>query len=103
MACQSPWRPSITARVLETCGSLRNSLNGKTRLRHVWSDELDGDPPLEFHLVRPTPPRLAHDVVGHIVIVQRPREDWVTSLVTLIDFTLEESRGQLQRMAVTTP
>ena len=71
------------------------------RIRRLWQDEIDATAVLEFHLVQPTPPRLAHDVAGHIVVVQHPGDTLVTSLVTLIDNTLPAERDQLLRMAIT--
>ena len=71
-------------------------------LRTLWRDELNEDTIVEFHLVRPTPPHLERDIVGHIIVVQNPGAQTVTSLVTLIDQTLPASRGRLRRMAITT-
>ena len=55
------------------------------RIRHTWQDMLDHNAQLEIHTVTPVPPRLEPYVAAHVVLVQAPREDWVTSLVSIFD------------------
>eukprot|EP00435_Cladocopium_sp_Y103_P028957 s1060_g7.t1 len=71
-------------------------------IRLVWHDELIAGASLEFHLVQPTPPVLEPNVVGHIILIQRPREGWVTSLVTWHVQTPANPRNDLLWMATTT-
>ena len=55
------------------------------RIKNAWQDMLDPNVQLEFHTVTPLPPRLEPYVAAHVVLVQAPRDDWVTSLVSIFD------------------
>lgn len=55
------------------------------RIKNAWLDMIDPLAPLTFHLVSPQPPHLEPDCAAHLVIVQAPRESWVTSLVSVLD------------------
>ena len=54
-------------------------------LRRRWNDLIHDDQELEFHLVSPHPPHQADLFAAHIILIQRPRPEWVTSLVTIVD------------------
>lgn len=54
-------------------------------IRRTWQDLIDPNAPLEFNTVTPVPPRLEPYVAAHVILVQAPREDWVTSLVSVFD------------------
>ena len=53
-------------------------------------------------MAEPTPPRLEPGIAAHVILVQHPREDWVTSLVTLFDSTGAADPAPHFRRAVTT-
>ena len=71
-------------------------------LRNAWFDHIDPNANLEFHLVEPAPPLLEAGVAAHVILVQNPNEAWVTTLVTLFDFTYPAFQGRYFRRAVTT-
>lgn len=71
-------------------------------LRTAWYDQIDPNAILEFHLVAPAPPLLEAGIAAHIILVQNPNEAWVTSLVTLFDFTDPTQQVRYFRRAVTT-
>ena len=72
------------------------------QLRNAWFDHIDPNANLEFHLVEPAPPLLEAGVAAHVILVQNPNEAWVTTLVTLFDFTNPAFPGRYFRRAVTT-
>jgi len=51
----------------------------------TWRDFLQPGMPYEISRVTPTPPSRHNEASSHIVIIQHPRPDWVTSVVTLQD------------------
>ena len=57
----------------------------ENHLKAAWLDMIDPTVLLTFHLVHPQPPHLEPDCAAHIVIVQAPRDSWVTSLVSILD------------------
>ena len=73
----------------------------KEALLQTWADQLQPGAPTEISVVHPHPPAADNDVSGHVIIVQNPREDWVTSLVSLMS---EDGNGvnPALQMAVTT-
>ena len=71
--------------------------------RHLWQAWLDQILPgheLEFNIVSPMPATADATVAAHVVIIQRPNDFWVTSVVSCFDFSAAEPR--LTQMAVTT-
>ena len=69
------------------------------RIRAAWSDFLQTEVANELTIVQPTPPMLEHGVTGHVIMVQAPRDDWSTSLVSVRDSRL----GPIPlRIAITT-
>ena len=54
-------------------------------IRQAWRDLLHPDAPYEISLVFPKPPTHDNMVIAHVVLIQHPREDWVTSVVTCFD------------------
>eukprot|EP00435_Cladocopium_sp_Y103_P053323 s964_g17.t1 len=72
----------------------------ETTLRNAWQDELFPGLPLEFHVVYPRPPTPDPTVAAHVVLIQRPEPDRVTSVVTAFDMSLPNS--MTQQRAITT-
>eukprot|EP00435_Cladocopium_sp_Y103_P058591 s1362_g20.t1 len=70
------------------------------RIKTAWSDALIPDAPLEMAVVEPMPPMMEHGVAAHIILVQSPRDEWSTILVSVSDAALGP---QLARLAITTP
>ena len=48
-----------------------------------WSDKLVDGETLEYHVVDPSPPNMQHETAAHIVLVQSPHDQLVTSLLTV--------------------
>eukprot|EP00435_Cladocopium_sp_Y103_P066288 s450_g28.t1 len=72
-------------------------------LRARWADLLDPALRLEFHLVTPAPPLMEPGIAAYVILIQEPRVDWVTNLVTIDDMAMTAIQdGALTRMAITT-
>eukprot|EP00435_Cladocopium_sp_Y103_P056434 s522_g19.t1 len=54
-------------------------------LEALWLDQRHLGSDLEFYLAQPPPPIPRGDLAGHIILVQRPNPQWVTSLVSFYD------------------
>eukprot|EP00435_Cladocopium_sp_Y103_P012460 s1027_g3.t1 len=54
-------------------------------LEATWIDQRHHGAELDFYLVLPNPPLPRGDLAGHILLVQRPNGQWVTSLVSIYD------------------
>ena len=54
----------------------------KATIEAVWADHRVPGAPLEHHVVAPQPILEDQRFCAHIILLQNPREDWVTSLVT---------------------
>ena len=67
----------------------------------AWHDYIQPGAPYEICLVTPAPPSRNNEVSSHIVIVQHPRPDWVTSVVTVQD-EFAHGPGSLSQWAITT-
>ena len=70
------------------------------RIKQSWNELLVRTLPLEFTVVDPTPPILEHGIAAHIILIQAPRDDWATSLVSICDPALGPAVPL--RMAITT-
>ena len=70
------------------------------RIVTAWNDLLQPGLPRELHLVHPTPPTADHMIAAHVIVIQRPRDDWVTSVVTCLDSTNQPQT--MHQAAVTT-
>ena len=71
-------------------------------IRTTWQDFIDPGVELEMHVVDPSPPLLEPNVVAHVILVQAPRDEWISCLVTVIDSFISRSENHLMRLAVTT-
>lgn len=69
-------------------------------LRRTWQDLIDTTAAIEFHLVDPQPPMWNNAISAHVVIVQSPHDDWVTSLATIFGHT--GAADVAYRIAITT-
>jgi hypothetical protein len=67
---------------------------------NAWHDLLQPGLPRELHLVYPTPPTSDNTIAAHVIVIQQPRDDWVTSVVTCLDSTNQHQT--MQQAAVTT-
>ena len=75
---------------------------GRPLIRAAWHDSIEPGMPLEMHIVEPSPPVMEPDVLVHVIIVQAPREEWVSCLVTVFDSFISRREHHLMRLAVTT-
>ena len=55
------------------------------QIRQTWNEFLQVGLPVEISIVQPSPPRLEQAVIAHVIVVQAPRDDWSTSLVSILD------------------
>ena len=82
-------------RLYEDCSSWESSMAG------AWNDYVIPGTPLEFHLVDPAPPHMPNDVAAHVIIVQRPHDELVTSLLSVYPGPQAQGQPALQN-AITT-
>jgi len=71
------------------------------QIRQLWQDRIIPDAPLDFVLVSPMPPQHGRLVAAHVILVQRPQPELVTSLITVYDVT-QPVRGPAAQLALTT-
>ena len=72
----------------------------EAQILNAWNDLRDPNSPYELHIVLPKPPTPDVSVVAHIVFIQRPSEDWVTSVITC--FERISNTTQVRQAALTT-
>ena len=72
-------------------------------IHQTWADIVDDSFAIEYHIVNPTPSFLEPNIMAHIVVIQAPQPDVVTSVVTIFDPWLSPRPGPYTRLAVTTP
>ena len=57
----------------------------ETIIADSWSDKrIDGEV-LEYYVVDPSPPNMQHETVAHVVLIQSPQDQLVTSLLTVFE------------------
>ena len=75
----------------------------ETLLKARWNDQIDPSQIVDIVLVRPSPPRLEPNIAAHVIIIQAPRDEWVSSLVSVDDSVLNRiNDGRLMRLVITT-
>ena len=57
-------------------------------IRALWRDRIIDGMALEIALIQPRPPQTGRLVAAHVLLVQRPQPELVTSLITVYDRTL---------------
>lgn len=57
----------------------------ESHMKLAWRDSLVLTRPVFFFVVQPTPVALEHDIAAHVLLVQEPLVDAVSSLVTIFD------------------
>ena len=72
-------------------------------IHQTWAYLVDDSLAIEYHIVNPTPSFLEPNIMAHIVVIQAPQPDVVTSVVTIFDPWLSPRPGPYTRLAVTTP
>ena len=72
----------------------------RLRIWQAWQDQIIPGHELEFHIVTPRPPTVDGTVAAHIVLIQRPNDFWVTSVVSCFDFST--APRSLTQFAITT-
>ena len=70
-------------------------------IRTLWRDRIIDGTILEIVLIQPRPPQTGRLVAAHVLLVQRPQPELVTSLITVYDRTLPHP-GPLWQLALTT-
>ena len=72
-------------------------------IRSRWRDHIDHRFPLEMNVVLPPPPQMERGIIGHVILIQAPRETWVSNLVSVEDSVMTAlNDGQLMRLVITT-
>ena len=71
-------------------------------IKNAWQDLIVDGLPLEFHFVLPHPPRLEHNSIGHVILIQAPHEAWISSLVTVFDSFIGSRPQDFMRLVITT-
>ena len=72
-------------------------------LKARWQDQIDQTQPVELVLVRPSPPRMEPNIAAHVILIQSPREEWISSLISVDDPIFNRiNDGRLMRLVVTT-
>jgi hypothetical protein len=75
-----------------------NFADWEDQIRATWNDQLDMQVPHEFYVV--VPPNMERGVAGHIILVQAPREDWVSNLVTVFDNFIHRNISTLSKLSI---
>ena len=71
------------------------------QIRQLWQDRIIVGALLELVLVHPQPPQHERPIAAHVILVQRPQPELVTSLITVYDIT-QPVRGPAAQLALTT-
>ena len=79
-----------------------NYFDWERLIEQAWQDLIVDGLPREFHFVLPHPPRLEHNAVGHVIVIQSPHEAWVSSLVTVFDSFIGSRPEDFMRLVITT-
>ena len=74
----------------------------ETIIKNAWHDSLDNTQPIELYVVQPDPPMMEPSIFAHVVLVQAPRDNWVSNLVTVFDSFISSRERNLMRLVVTT-
>ena len=69
-------------------------------IKRRWRDVLLPAAIIELHVVQPNPPDHDLDIAAHVILIQQPRDDWVTNLVTVHD--LDQPPGTRPRQLAAT-
>lgn len=73
------------------------------RIKDRWVDQLDPTQVAELFLVSPHPPRLEVGIAAHLILVQSPRDEWISSLISVDDPVLNRMNDdRLMRLVLTT-
>lgn len=92
---------------LRVCRQARNIqltsqfMHWESQIRRLWQDVLIDGAPSELVLVLPRPPQIGRPVAAHILLVQRPQPEFVTSVITVFDRAVPQP-GPLWQLALTT-
>ena len=70
-------------------------------IKQRWIDRIIAGVEIEIALVTPLPPHHGRPVAAHVLVIQRPQPELVTSLITVYDITMP-IRGPTMQMALTT-
>ena len=79
-----------------------NVQDWETIIKNAWRDSLDATQPIELYVVQPDPPMMEPSIFAHVVLVQAPRDNWVSNLVTVFDSFISSRERNLMRLVVTT-
>ena len=66
----------------------------------AWAELIVPGTELEYHLVIPKPPTMERNIIAHVLLVQRPRLEWATIIVSCFDST--PPHPEVRQLAITT-
>jgi len=72
------------------------------KLKEAWQEVIDPFATHEMYLVMPQPPNMEPGLIGHVIIIQSPVEQWVSSLVTVFDSFISRREQHMRRLVITT-
>ena len=73
------------------------------QIKARWADQIDPAQEVELLLVTPPPPRLEEGIGAHVILIQSPRDQWVSNLVSVDDPIFNRiNDGNLMRLVITT-
>ena len=76
----------------------------ETHIKQRWQEFLDPNLVTHLHLVIPGPPALEPGIAAHVILIQAPRAEWASSLVTVDDPIMNAlNDGIPMRLVITTP
>ena len=79
---------------------LSNLHEWRMQIWQAWQDCIVPGHELEYQLVTPHPHTPDRRIAAHVVVIQRPNEQWVTNIVTLFDE--RTSQTTVSQLAITT-
>ena len=80
----------------------QNYFDWEALIERAWHDLFVEGLPHELHFVLPHPPRLEHNTIGHVILIQAPHEAWISSLVTVFDSFIGSRPDDFSRLVITT-
>lgn len=77
-----------------------NLQDWRTQIWQAYQELIVPGQELEYNLVTPHPYTVDRSIAAHVIVIQRPHEQWVTNIVTLFDERTMETT--VKQMAITT-
>lgn len=72
----------------------------RPQIWRAWAELVVAGVMLDYQIVAPRPPATDPQVAAHVILIQRPIENWVTSIVSSID--VGNANQDVRQLAITT-